>query len=67
MSGEDLKCRLCNERDKAVSNLFSECSKISQTEYDNRHDEVAAAVHRSTCRYKRNGLPHSENWYDNRT
>ena len=49
-----------------VSQLVSECTKIAQTEYDNRHDEVAAAVHWSMCRYKRHGLPHSEKWYDNR-
>ena len=63
--GGDPKRRLCKERDKTVSHLVSECSKTAQTEYEKRHDKVAAAVHLSIC--KRHCLPHSEKWYDHRT
>ena len=45
-----------------MSHLISECSKITQTEYKHRHDQVAATVHWSIC--KKNELPYSEKWYD---
>ncbi|XP_067951365.1 uncharacterized protein [Watersipora subatra] len=60
----DLKCRLCKQKDEKVSHIVSECSKIAQTEYKEGHDKVASAVHWSIC--KKHELPHTEKLYDHR-
>ena len=57
-------CRMCKNKDETVSHIISECSKIAQNEYKNRHDRVATAVHWGLC--KKYQLPHTNNWYDHR-
>ena len=55
-------CRMCKNKDETVGHLLSECSKLAQTEYKNRHDKVANVVHWSLC--KKYGLQCAEKWYE---
>jgi len=38
-------CRRCKNREKTVTHIISECSKLAQLEYKKTHDKVAGAVH----------------------
>ena len=37
--------RLCKEKNETIDHLISSCSKIAQTNYKERHDEVASMLH----------------------
>ncbi|XP_067945076.1 uncharacterized protein [Watersipora subatra] len=63
-STNDLKCILSKQKDKTVSHIVSECSKIAQTECERWHDKVASAVHWSIC--KKHELPPQKKWFDHR-
>jgi hypothetical protein len=43
------KCRLCNEKEETVDHLVSSCSKIAQTDYKDRLDQVARMIHWNLC------------------
>ena len=51
-------CRMCKQANETVSHIVSECSKLAQTEYKERHDKVATAVH--WCLTKKYGFPVSD-------
>ena len=38
-------CRMCGEKDESMGHLVGECSKLAQTEYKHRHDNVARMIH----------------------
>ena len=57
-------CRMCKQADETVSHIVSECSKMAQPEYKERHDKVVTAVHWGLA--KTHGLEHSEQWYQQR-
>ena len=62
--GVDPRCRLCHSKPETVHHILSCCSKLSQTEYKRRHDNVAAAVHWCMCRkYQINC---NDRWYEHR-
>ena len=45
-----------------VQHLVCGCEKLAQREYKRRHDNVAKRVHWDFC--KKNGLEHTEKWYE---
>ena len=55
---------MCKTRDKTVTHIISECSKLAQLNYKARHDRVASAVHWSIV--KAHGLSHTKSWYEHR-
>ena len=55
------KCRMCGERDESVSHIVAECSKLAQTDYKAKHDNVGRIVHLQLCRNKK--LIGEKKWY----
>ena len=45
-----------------MQHLVCGCEKLAQKEYKRRHDNVAKKVHWDFC--KKNGLEHTEKWYE---
>ena len=43
------KCRMCGEHDESIFNLVSECKKLAQPDYKQRHDSIAGIVHLEQC------------------
>ena len=43
------KCRMCGGKDETVWHVTGECSKLAETEYKRRHDNVAKIIHRALC------------------
>ena len=50
------------EKSESAQNLVSGCEKLTWKEYKRRHN-VAKKVHCNLC--KKNGLEHTEKWYEN--
>ena len=46
---QNIKCRLCCDREKTVNHIISKCSKLAQ-EYKARHDWVGKLIHWEMCR-----------------
>ncbi len=61
-SNDSPLCRLCGKRGETIQHIMCECEKLAQKEYKRRHDNVAKKVHWDLC--KKNGLEHSEKWYE---
>ena len=57
-------CRLCHLKNETADHILSCCSKLSQSEYKSRHDNVAAAVHWCMCR--KYLIPCTDIWYEHR-
>ena len=60
-TSESPLCRLCGKCE-SVQHLVCGCEKLAQKEYKRRHDTVAKKVHWYFC--KKNGLEHTEKWYE---
>ena len=41
---------MCGKVDETINHLVSECSKMAQKEYKNRHDWVGRRIHWDICR-----------------
>ena len=55
-------CRMCVSRVETVAHVVNECSKLAQTEYKGRHDNVARYI-----RWQLGGkceLERANNWYE---
>ena len=61
-TSESPLCRLCGKKCESVQHLVCGCEKLAQKEYKRRHDNVAKKVHWDFC--KKNGLEHTEKWYE---
>ena len=57
-------CRMCGEKDESMGHLVGECSKLAQTEYKHRHDNVARMIHRNIAHSY--GLDVSNKWYEHK-
>ena len=57
-------CRLCHNKSETIDHVLSGCSKLSQSEYKRRHDNVAAAIHWSMCR--KYLIPCNDKWFEHR-
>ena len=44
-----MTCKMCKDREGRIAHLTSECSKLTQLEYNKTYDKVAGAVHWSLC------------------
>ena len=63
-TANDSKCRLCKEKKETVDHLVSACSKIAQTDYNERHNKVASMLHWNLCR--KYHLPAAEKWWEHK-
>ena len=55
-------CVDCVKKGESVQHITSGCEKLAQKEYKRRNGNVAKNVHWHIC--KKNGLEHSERWYE---
>ena len=46
---QNSKCRLCGDRDEIINHIISECSKLGQKEYKNRHNWVGKVIQWELC------------------
>ena len=60
-NGADPKCRLCTHSEETIDHMISGCPTIANTEYLQRHDQVAKFIHRTLCKHYE--IPHTERWY----
>ena len=58
---QNMKCRLCGDRDETIIHIISKCSKLAQNEYRNRHDWVGKVIQREMCRKFK--FDHTNKWY----
>ena len=58
---QNSKCRLCGDRDEAISHIISECRKLAQKEYKTRHDWVGKVINWVMC--KKLKFDHTNKWY----
>ena len=58
---QNSKCRLCGDRDETINHIISECSKLTQKEYKDRHDWVGKVIHWEMC--KKLKFDHADKWY----
>ena len=42
---KNTKCRICDDRDKTIDHIISECSKLAQKKYKMRDDWVGKVDH----------------------
>ena len=55
-------CKMRHERGESVSHVISECTKLAQTEYTKRHDNVARMIHWEL--WGVNGMNRADKWYE---
>ena len=61
-SMESALCKMRHERGKSVRHVISECTKLAQTEYKKRHDNVTRMIHWELCGV--NGMGRADKWYE---
>ena len=54
-------CRMCGKSGETISHILSECSKLAQTEYKRRHDNVGRLLHWKLC--DKYSFATGEEWY----
>ena len=54
--------RLCRKKAEIVENLVNSCETFAQREYKIQHNNVAKKV--NSDHSKKNGLEHTEQWYE---
>ena len=47
---QNIKFRLCGDRDETINRIISEYSKLAQKEYKTRHDWVGKVIHSEMCK-----------------
>ena len=58
------KCRMGEKRNESITHLITECKKLTQKEYKQRHDNVARIVHLELC--QKFGLVGEVKWYSHK-
>ena len=58
---QNIKCRLCGDRDETINQIISERSKLAQKEYKTRHDWLDQVIHWELC--KKLKFNHTIKWY----
>ena len=51
----------CGDRDETINHIISECSKLAQKEYKERHDWVGKVIHWDMC--KKFKFDYMNKWY----
>ena len=47
---QNIRCRLCGDRDKIIHHIISECIKLAQKEYKTKHDWVDKGISWELCK-----------------
>ena len=55
------KCRMCSQHEETVDHIVSGCEVLAKTEYISRHNNAAAYLHWSICKY--HDLKITDKWY----
>ena len=55
------KCRLCGDKNEAINDIISECSKLAQKGYKTRHDWLGKVFRWEM--YKKIKYDHTNKWY----
>ena len=58
---QNSKCRQCGDRDETINYIISECSKLPQKEYKDRHDWLGKVIHWEMC--KKFKFDSTNKWY----
>ena len=58
---QNSKCRLCGNRDEMIHHIISECSKLTQKEYNTRDNWVGKVIHWELCKKFR--FDYTNKWY----
>ena len=58
---QNSKYRLCSDRNETINHIISECSKLVQKEYKERHDWVGKVIHWEMC--KKFQFDHTNKWH----
>ena len=58
---QNSKFRLCDDRDKTINHITSECRKLAQKAYKTRHQLVGKVIHWEM--YKKSKFDHTNKWY----
>ena len=58
---QNRKCKLCGDSVETVNHIMSECRKLAQKEYKDRHDWVGKVIHWEMR--KKSKLDHANKWY----
>ena len=61
-TSESPLCRLCGIKGESILHIISECSKLAQKQYKERHDSVAQNIHWELCGMY--GFERENKWYD---
>ena len=54
--------RLCKEHDETIQHIISGCKHLASKGYMERHNQVAAIIHKDIC--QKYQLPTPKNWWD---
>ena len=46
----DSKCRMCYRAVEHIQHIVAMCPTLAPSEYTNRHNKVAAYIHRTVCK-----------------
>jgi hypothetical protein len=57
----DSKCRMCYRAEEHVQYIVAMCPTLAPSEYTNRHNKVAAYIHRTVCKHV--GLQGTDRYY----
>ena len=57
---QDSKCRLYKQHAETVAHITSACSKLTETKYTERHNNIASIVYKAI--YAEYNLEHSKDW-----
>ena len=55
---QNIKCRLCGNRNETINHIISECNKLAQKEYKARHDRLGKGIHWEL--YKKSKFDHTK-------
>ena len=58
---QNIKCRLCGDRDETINHIISECCKLVQKEFKTRHGWVGKVIQWEIC--KKFKFDHINKWY----
>ena len=61
-TAESPLCRMIGRKGETVAHVVSECSKLAQTVYKGRHDNVVRYIHWQLC--GKCGLERAKRWYE---
>ena len=58
---QNIKFKLCGDRDETINHNISECRKLAQKDYKTSHDWMGKVIHWELC--KKFKFNHTDKWY----